>query len=248
MSARTAARRLLEAGTSLNRTSQHLGVSYSAIRAWREAGWQSAPAARAACFRCGPVPGPPPDARAYAHLLGLYLGDGCISAHARGVYALRIACCDDYPALMDECEESMRAVHASAVFRCPKQGCTSVETTWKHWPCAFPQHGPGRKHEREIRLEPWQQVIVDEHPGALLRGLFHSDGCRVANWATTASGVRYEGYPRYFFNNASADIRGLCCDALDRLGIAWTQPGERQVSVARRGSVALLDQHVGPKR
>lgn len=119
---------------------------------------------------------------------------------------------------------------------------------WKHWACVSPQHEPGRKHERQIQLEPWQQAVVDEHPGPFLRGLFHSDGCRVLNWATTASGVRYEGYPRYFFTNASADIRRLCCDALDRLGIAWTQPGERHISIARRASVALLDQHVGPKR
>jgi hypothetical protein len=26
---------------------------------------------------------------------------------------------------------------------------------------AFPQHGPGRKHERPIVLEPWQLEIVD---------------------------------------------------------------------------------------
>ena len=24
----------------------------------------------------------------------------------------------------------------------------------KHWPCLFPQHGPGRKHERKIELTP----------------------------------------------------------------------------------------------
>ena len=27
----------------------------------------------------------------------------------------------------------------------------------KHWPCLFPQHEPGRKHERKIELMPWQQ-------------------------------------------------------------------------------------------
>src|SRR5258708_3329271 len=33
----------------------------------------------------------------YAYLLGLYLGDGCISLMKKGVYALRIACCEEYP-------------------------------------------------------------------------------------------------------------------------------------------------------
>ncbi len=39
----------------------------------------------------------------YAYLLGLYLGDGSIATHARGVYRLRIACCNAYPDLMAEC-------------------------------------------------------------------------------------------------------------------------------------------------
>ncbi len=33
-------------------------------------------------------------------------------------------------------------------------------------------------------LEDWQRDIVEEHPAEFLRGLFHSDGSRVRNWAT----------------------------------------------------------------
>ena len=41
-------------------------------------------------------------------------------------------------------------------------GAIVVSTVaWQHWPCLFPQHGPGRKHERPIVLEHWQRVIVD---------------------------------------------------------------------------------------
>jgi hypothetical protein len=39
-------------------------------------------------------------------------------------------------------------------------------------------HGPGRKHERVIEFEAWQQEIVTSHPGDFARGLCHSDGCR----------------------------------------------------------------------
>lgn len=35
-----------------------------------------------------------------------------------------------------------------------------IPTYWAH---LFPQHGPGKKHERLIALEPWQQTIVDAH-------------------------------------------------------------------------------------
>ena len=119
----------------------------------------------------------------------------------------------------------------------------------KHWPCLFPQHGPGRKHEREIVLEPWQVAFVEGHPGPFLRGLFNSDGCRITNWTERPVGgerKRYE-YPRYFFSNRSEDILQLCEWALDLLGVEHRRSNAWNISVARRASVAVLDQHVGPK-
>ncbi|MFD0593499.1 hypothetical protein ACFQZ4_13995 [Catellatospora coxensis] len=109
----------------------------------------------------------------------------------------------------------------------------------------FPQAGPGKKHERKIELEPWQRATVLDHPGAFVRGLFHSDGCRAVNRITKA-GRTYE-YPRYLFANESADILALCGWALDLLGVAWRLNRRNSLSVARRDAVALLDRHVGPK-
>jgi hypothetical protein len=60
-------------------------------------------------------------------------------------------------------------------------------------------------------------------------------------------GERWYEYPRYFFTNASDDIRRLFTDALDRLGIASKQSNTRVISVARRDAVARLDEFVGPK-
>jgi hypothetical protein len=128
-----------------------------------------------------------------------------------------------------------------------------VQSSWKHWPCLFPQHGPGRKHNRRIELEPWQAAIVEEHPGRFLRGLFHSDGCRVTNWTervVAGERKRYE-YPRYFFSNKSDDIRKLFADTLDKVGVEWTTLARGSdpfnISIARKASVALMDAHVGPK-
>ncbi|PWK66144.1 hypothetical protein BCL76_111195 [Streptomyces sp. CG 926] len=113
----------------------------------------------------------------------------------------------------------------------------------------FPQHGPGKKHERRIVLEGWQQEIVDAHPWEFLRGLIHSDGCRITNW-TVRNGKRYE-YPRYFFTNKSDDIRKLCTDTLTKVGVRWTVLARGSdpfnVSVARKACVALMDAHIGPK-
>jgi hypothetical protein len=124
-----------------------------------------------------------------------------------------------------------------------------VTARWKHWPCLFPQHGPGKKHTRPIVLQPWQQELVAEHTGPFLRGLFHSDGCRVTNWTrrpVAGASKRYE-YPRYLFSNESGDILDLCGAALDRLEITHRRSRKNVVSVARRAAVAALDGIVGPK-
>ena len=130
-------------------------------------------------------------------------------------------------------------------------GCLVVLASSPLWALAFPQHGPGRKHERPIVLERWQAEITARHPEALLRGLIHSDGCRSVNrFRTKLPSGRVVGYayPRYFFSNLSADIRGIFCEHCDLLGIRWTQSNPRNISVAHRRSVAILDGFVGPKR
>ncbi|MCW2834843.1 MAG: hypothetical protein JWN68_2796 [Nocardioides sp.] len=63
-------------------------------------------------------------------------------------------------------------------------GVVISTVSWKHWPCLFPQHGAGRKHQRAIALEEWQRAVVTAFPADFLRGLFHSDGARVNTWAT----------------------------------------------------------------
>ncbi|MFL6270518.1 MAG: transcriptional regulator [Actinomycetes bacterium] len=180
----------------------------------------------------------------YTYLLGLYLGDGCLSAGPRDVYRLRIACAERYPGLIRQCELAMAEVLPNKVNRTRKRNerCWDVYSFSKHWPCLFPQHGPGRKHERKIELTGWQQELVDLDPRPLVRGLLHSDGCRVLNW------VNGTPYPRYHFSNVSADIRGIFGRACDQLGIEWRPNNRFSLSMARRESVALLDEFVGPKR
>ncbi|MCX2969019.1 MULTISPECIES: helix-turn-helix domain-containing protein [Streptomyces] len=202
------------------------------------------------CPRCA---GRDPDGPAYAYLLGLYLGDGHIISKPRH-HHLTISCTSAYPGLIDEAEAAARAVMAMpSTNRVRRQGCTEVKSYSSHWPCLLPQHGPGKKHERRITLEGWQRTITEAHPWKLIRGLVHSDGCRVTNWTTrTVAGrrKRYE-YPRYLFTNKSDDIRRVFTDALTRVGVEWAtlaRDGEPfNVSVARRASVALMDVHVGPK-
>lgn len=179
---------------------------------------------------------------AYVHLLGLYLGDGCLSAHPRSVYKLRITLDAVYPGIIDECVVSMRAVVGTRVRCRPRRyGDVEVYAYSKRWPYLFPQHGPGMKHLRPIALHQWQEVLVDRHPERLLRGLIQSDGCRFINTG------RNWLCPRYSFSNRSADIRGIFCDACDVLGVRWTT-APHTVYVSRKADVARLDEFIGPKR
>ncbi|MFE6485199.1 transcriptional regulator [Streptomyces sp. NPDC057757] len=233
-----------------NSVSKETGVSRAAIRSWQSQIDPSPRMQHEPCARCGPVAEPPADQATYSYLLGLYLGDGCISRGLRRTYVLRIACANDWPGLIEACAAAIEAINPSERSnRVQAVGYVSVVGYSRHWPCLFPQHGPGKKHDRRIALEPWQQEIVDAHPWEFIRGLIHSDGCRITNWTTRLVGgepKRYE-YPRYFFTNKSPDIIRLCTATLDAGGVDWKQANSNNISVARRASVALMDTHVGPK-
>ena len=194
----------------------------------------------------------PFDDFSYSYLLGLYLGDGHV-APATHTANLTITLDAAYPEIV---EDATAAVQLAApndrvrVRRHASHACVIVSSYTRHWLEAFPQHGRGPKHERRIALAGWQRAIVDAHPECFLRGLIHSDGCRVINRFKTRlpSGRLAEyAYPRYFFSNLSADIRGLFCEYCERLGISWTQSNPRNISVSHRRSVAILDEFVGPK-
>ena len=182
----------------------------------------------------------PPDSWSYSYLLGMYLGDGCISANRR-TYRLVITCDAAYPThhrgLLGGDDASDPLPDRCACN--PHRGATlhARRGDSKRWPEAFPQHGPGRKHDRKIELAPWQREFVDRFPQEFLRGLLHSDGCRTVNRFKTklpSGRVAEYAYPRWFFSNRSDDIRGLFCEYCERLGIRWTQSNPRNISVSHR--------------
>jgi hypothetical protein len=212
--------------------------------------WRRSPLGRSARSTCAVCEGAPErlPAANYAYLLGAYLGDGYIVLTRRGVYRLRVACdllhlnIAWWIALAIEDVRGRRAalqprLHSRAL---------DVSSYWKHWPCLFPQHGPGRKHERRIALVPWQQRIVDAHPDQLVRGLIHSDGSRHINRIKHPKRT-YE-YVRYELSNRSDDIKRIFCEACDALDVEWRVMNRDSISIARRASVARLDEFIGPKR
>jgi hypothetical protein len=196
------------------------------------------------CSRCGAAHDFAALPPAYVQLLGLYLGDGCISPHPRSVYKLRITLDARYPGVLEECEDAMAEVMPrSRLNRATYGTWFEIYSYSKSWPCLFPQHGEGRKHERPIVLTPWQRQLVSRRPDRLLRGLLHSDGCRFRN-----TGRNGWVHPRYAFTNVSADIRAIFCAACELLGLRWTASGAKTIYVSRKDDVALLDLFVGSKR
>ena len=198
------------------------------------------------------APWRPPDDWGYAYLLGLYLGDGHVYVTPRTSF-LRVHLDGAYQGIVDECREAIGLTTwggRTQVLLRRGSRVNTVQSAWKRWPEAFPQHGRGRKHLRRIVLEDWQQAVVDGHPRQFVRGLIHSDGCRTVNRFTTklpSGRVAEYAYPRYFFSNLSADIRRLFCEACDALGVRWTMSNPRNVSISHRASVAVLEEVVGPK-
>ena len=245
-------RHLTERGWSARDVARETGIPYITVLRWRRG--ETAAFGPAAASGPAPTREPwhPPHAPSYAYLLGLYLGDGHIQVQNRSAL-LRIFLDGIYPGIVEDCRTAivlMRLRGPAHVYFVRGSRVNIVQSSWVRWPEAFPQHGPGRKHERPIVLEDWQQVIVDEHPDELVRGLIHSDGCRTVNRFKTklpSGRVAEYAYPRYFFSNLSPDIRNLFCEACDRLGVRTTQSNPRNISVSHRRSVAILEDLVGPK-
>jgi hypothetical protein len=183
---------LVEAGFNDCEISRRTGIPRTTIGHWRRA--ERRPAAVNSCGKCGH---PAHDftalpARDYAYLLGAYLGDGHLARHRRGVFRLTVYCAlmhiniAWWIALAVE-----RVIGRRASIRAdPHDNVIYVQSYSKQWPCLFPQHGPGRKHERQIAFVGWQQRIVDVHPDHLVRGLIHSDGSRHINRTTPAQDLR----------------------------------------------------------
>lgn len=235
--------RLAAEGLSTSEVARRLGLPRSTVRDWLagqlSAAWHRGGSSCGACRAAHDFDALPP---AYAYLLGMYLGDGCLSAHPRGVYKLRISLDVRYPGIAEECERAIHAVMPNN--RIGRVGYGTWHELFcysKSWPCLFPQHGPGRKHEREIALAEWQVCLVERWPALVLRGLIQSDGCRFQNTG------RGWSHPRYSFANKSAGIRRIFCDACDLMGLRWTAAGEKTIYVSRKADVAVLDRFIGPK-
>ena len=178
----------------------------------------------------------------YVYILGMYLGDGHI-AKTQSTSVLGIFLDDAHPEITSRCAATVARVNPfhKVGLQLQESSMTIVRSYGRCWLQLLPQHGPGRKHERAIVLDPWQREIVIAEPLTFLRGLIESDGCR---FDRVVGGRTYGAYE---FTNLSKDILGLFTWTCDLLGLRYLRPSPVDVSIARRREVSLPDEFIGPK-
>jgi hypothetical protein len=236
---------LRASGRAAMQIARDLGVPRGTVRDWLAGRTPRAARIGPTCPLCGEAAHRferLPDA--YVYLLGLYLGAGCISAHPRGVFRLRVVLDAAYPSIIDQAAEAIRHVRPrNAVGRRRREyNDIEVSSYSKAWPCLLPQHGPGKKHERRIVLQPWQHDLARRAPHLLVRGLIHSDGCRFVNtgrdgWALAEVRVRlpFRRHPSDLRRRLRAAQRAPDHLRLDRLRVAQGRRGVARRTRLREG-------------
>lgn len=243
-----AAMKLIESGMNNSAVARATGVTRPTIRRWRRTGNPPSYVLRHELAESWMVR----DGRSCCYLLGAYLGDGTVCVQ-RGAW-VQIVNDRRYPAISREIMDAMEATFPERHARLHASSAGESDVLAIAHPAvlkAFPQHGPGRKHLRPIFLADWQVELTHAHPGSLIRGLIHSDGCRVINRFKTklpSGRVAEYSYVRYFFSNLSKDIRDIFTEHCELLGIRVTQSNHRNLTVSHRDSVTILEDTVGAKR
>jgi hypothetical protein len=231
----------MRAGCNDCEIGRRLGVPRTTVRDWRHPRYIRAVLEH--CARCWlpmtDVAFTPED---YAELLGLYLGDGHISQLAR-TQRLRLSLDSRYPEIVADTHALLRRcfpANATGIVLADRGATTVLVVYHQHLSCLFPQHGPGKKHERRIGLEPWQAELVDTAPWRFIRGCIRSDGCAFVNRTGP-----YE-YLSYGFSNYSPDILELFVATCESVGLR-PRHNARHARLNRREDVRRLVERVGLK-
>lgn len=165
----------------------------------------------------------------YSYLLGMYLGDGCISADLDERIASKFRCTavrkvssPAWPAQSPCCVRAIRLAFAVAV---ASQSSTHTPTPGRY--CFRSTEGD---ESISGRLS-WSHIQP-----SFFEGASSPNGCRHRRIVAGCN------YPAYSFTNHSADILRLFTWACELIGLHPRRTNRVTVSLARRVDVAAIDQ------
>jgi hypothetical protein len=126
---------------------------------------------------------------AYSYLLGLYLGDGDITSHARGVFRLRVTLDSRYPGIVSCASRAMNEVlprNRVGVHGRTRSNATAVTCYSKSWPKLLPQHGPGCQASAHNHALPMAETYHQFVPAGA-RATYSVSGIRVRRRSSSRS-------------------------------------------------------------
>jgi hypothetical protein len=223
------AKQLYDENFSLRKIAKLLNVHHSTISDWKKRNWQISNK------KITPSDFP----KTYSYLLGLYLGDGYINSTPR-TYRLRYSLDKKYNKLNEYVIQQLKILFPFNKVSTYVDNNTVVVSLYNNQLVTlFPQHGTGKKHNRLIKLEEWQNNILDH--SSFIKGLFHSDG------SYYQSGI----YDRYNFTNMSKDIIQLYKESCTFLNISYCEVnyhnGKNVITHNKRKDVLFLKETIGIK-
>lgn len=160
----------------------------------------------------------------YSFILGLYLGDGCISKNKS--FSLDIYLDKKYDKMnkyVSFCYGELFGRKATITDRSThnsNSNCIVVKYSNPNLDILFPHTGVGMKHLRKIELHEWQKEIIN--PIEFIKGLIYSDG----------SFYYDKRNKKYFYNftNCSDDITNMFVKYLNKLGVFSTSTKEKNLN------------------
>ncbi|TXG77042.1 hypothetical protein E6Q11_03455 [Candidatus Dojkabacteria bacterium] len=219
-------------GAPLRQIAKELGVGESTVFYWKQNNFTTGTRTISTtkediiniCKSCAPY---------YVYILGCYLGDGCISQFPR-TKKLEIFSGSAHPSIIDDQIRSLNILfnqNKVNSIKHPSYNMYTITVYNKSLDQYFPQHGQGKKHDRNILLTDWQTELVEEHTDCFIKGLIATDGCLF----NASNRIKKDGsktdLPSYQFTNKSMDIINLYTSSLDRLGIHYTKVHKKSGAV-----------------
>lgn len=182
--------------------------------------------------------------KAYSYILGLYLGDGCIYELDR-TEKMTITLDKQYEVLNNYTVETLGKFFKKSPYIFDRSlhgrgNAIDVNICTSTLSLLFPQHGKGKKHNRDIILTDWQLDVID--PISIVKGLIMSDGSYYID--------RQSGIMKYSFSNKSVQLIGILAKYLSELGISfaiYTKLKKTELVVHKKLEVEKLHEMIGDK-